>query len=190
MYPAWYGNPVFNAVVLEYIRRDAEIPPLGEPGFDNTVLQYVNQFDGSNDDNDDSLPEFPRGIRGGQGESPEHRALKEYVAKNPESLFGLKGYERYAVPEKYFPSRDRVDVYFEHPQKPVAVECKAANASDDDLASGIFQCVKYRALLEAEYKWKRLNFSPRCILAVGRPLPPRYVRLAKLLNVEYVEVTI
>lgn len=138
-------------------------------------------------DDDGSLPPL---IGGGGGESADHKYLKKYIASHPKVLNlphikGLKG-----KTERGFVCADRVDVFFDHPTKPLAVECKTSSASNGELTSGIFQCVKYKALLEAEQKVKGKNkVTPESILVVGRVLPNGHKRLAKLLGVKWVLVT-
>ncbi|WP_423928570.1 hypothetical protein [Candidatus Palauibacter sp.] len=82
------------------------------------------------------------------GESPEHEELKKRVALHPE-WFGL---QREAGPgdmEFVFGSADRVDVLFKSEKGWMGVEVKSARSTEDDLARGLFQCVKYCALIEA-----------------------------------------
>ena len=135
------------------------------------------------------LPNFPNPRHGGGGESPAHRNLKEYVARHPERVGLVAKVYKQGKTERQFACADRVDVFFEHAESPVAVECKACNASNDELTSGIFQCVKYEALLVAENVWKKVMGTPRCVLAVGRALPGPQQRLAKLLGVKYFLIT-
>ena len=139
-------------------------------------------------DSDDSLPNFPPSRRGGGGESPEHKRLKEFVAANPKAVGLMKGYKQ-GEKERRFACADRVDVFFDHAHTPVAVECKTVNASNDELTSGIFQCVKYEALLKAEMVMHREQRTPKSVLAVGRVLPNQQQRLAKLLGIEWFLIT-
>ena len=84
-------------------------------------------------------------------ESPEHQALKKWVAENPHILKSKIHYGS-GQTEWQFASADRVDVMFEHDDGCMAVEVKATNANEADLERGIYQCIKYRALLRAELK--------------------------------------
>ena len=140
------------------------------------------------DASDKSLPPFPRNRQGGGGEGPEHKRLKEFIARNPQAVGLGKGYKA-GVTERRFPCADRSDVFFSHIHSPVAVECKTAFASNDELTAGIFQCVKYEALLKAEALWKDVQGTPRSVLVVGRVLPNKHQRLAKRLGVDWILVT-
>lgn len=82
-----------------------------------------------------------------KGESEEHRLLKEFVSKNPQK-FGLSKHNE-VTPEYQFPSDDRCDLLFDFRNNKYAiVEIKQGHRGE--LVKGIFQIVKYRALLEAQ----------------------------------------
>lgn len=155
----------------------------------NTVLEKVGlaRLRSIDFDTDDSLPDISYHAHKGTGEGPAHASLKHYIAENPEVIGLGKSYRR-GKTERGFACADRVDVFFEHEQYPIAVECKTAYASNDELTSGIFQCVKYKALLEAEILCSEKKGTPKSILAVGRVLPNQHQRLATLLGVEWVFV--
>ena len=94
-------------------------------------------------------PGTPPDHRGwGGGESAQHLALKLFVRDNPGCLeLGIRkaGREEYVLP-----SLDGVDVVFDTPTRIYAVEVKPRNCGPSEHWRGLFQCVKYRALLEAE----------------------------------------
>ena len=77
---------------------------------------------------------------GGGGESPDHRALKKYVAKNP-GMVGLAPDEKCGEEEYCLPSGDSIDVLFATSRRLVAVEVKPASSPKEDIARGLFQCV-------------------------------------------------
>jgi hypothetical protein len=85
----------------------------------------------------------------GEGESPEHQALKLFVKDRPE-LVGLASRFAPGLVEKLLFSGDRPDVFFSYKKSWVAVEVKSRISNDDDLNRGLFQCVKYSAVLRAE----------------------------------------
>lgn len=103
-------------------------------------------------------PGVPPDLHGwGGGESPQHLALKLHVRDNPDCLgLGLtrKGKEEYVLP-----SLDGIDVLFRTAKRTYAVEVKPRNCGEAEHRRGLYQCVKYRALLEAE------------ALDGGKPLP-------------------
>ncbi len=84
---------------------------------------------------------------GGGGEGKDHLKLKEYVAANPEII----GLEKDSAPqmEYFFVSGDRADIVFgTGPDTWAIAEIK--NGDPAELVKGIYQLVKYRALLQAE----------------------------------------
>ncbi len=125
----------------------------------------------------------------GGPETPEHKALKEWVAENPSLLGGEIPYRR-GQPEWIFASADRADVMFEHIDGCMAVEVKAANANDADLERGIYQCIKYRALLRAELKAQGRVPNGSSIMVTERQLPSDLQELAGLLGVRVVVVPV
>lgn len=120
---------------------------------------------------------------GGPPESHEHRRLKEYVQKNPK-LFGAPVGCKKGVIEKLLKSHDEIDVWFVSPGEQLAVEVKSHRSPDLDLQRGIFQCVKYRAILQAENKAERITSNVRACLVSERKLPDDLSRLARLLAVD------
>ncbi len=85
-------------------------------------------------------------LRGGR-ESRAHKRLKGFVAAHPQHL----GLDRrlHSTIEYPFPSGDRCDVVFSpDSEQPAVVEVKT-QVTRGELVKGIYQAVKYRALLEA-----------------------------------------
>lgn len=119
-----------------------------------------------------------------EGESEDHKALKEYVLSNPSLV--IEGATRGWVgkPEEKFPSGDCVDVVFRKGSSILAVEVKSHISADADLSRGIFQCVKYRAVALA---WQRSRLEipdARSVLVIQRELPSDLVELANRLSIE------
>ena len=85
--------------------------------------------------------------RGQVGEGESHLALKRYVAQNP-SMLGLHpgkpGKQEYP-----FVSGDKCDVVFDLGQNGQAV-AEIKNGERGELVKGIYQAIKYRALMAAE----------------------------------------
>ena len=124
-------------------------------------------------------------FRGG-GEGKEHRKLKYFVAKNP-SVIGLSPATPHGETEVSLPSGDCLDVSFRTRSRWVAVEIKSSISSSADIARGIFQCVKYRAVLDATLLSEDRAQNSRAILVLGGPMPPELLPLANLLGVEFVQ---
>ena len=86
-------------------------------------------------------------------------------------------------------SGDRLDVYFQLKDgTQVAVEVKSEISDDADILRGIYQCVKYDAVLKAErcvHCGKGDNYPVKVILVLEREMPMEKISVASLLNVCY-----
>lgn len=122
----------------------------------------------------------------GGGEGERHKALKEYVATHPKSI-GLKAGTPNGTTEHPLPSGDFLDVSFLHREVWVAAEVKSAISPESDLIRGMFQCVKYRAVMEAVQTAKARPQNARAVLVLESSLPASLVALKNLLGVEVVE---
>jgi len=124
----------------------------------------------------------PNGWHTGQ-ESDQHKALKALIAANPKLVLIHEA----QTGKQEFPlwSGDRLDVYF--PKCSTGVEAKTKEAGFDELHRGIFQCVKYKAVLGAQQIHERMIPTADCILAIGGSLPKELLGVAKLLGVKVVE---
>ena len=127
------------------------------------------------------------GKSGGGGEGEDHRRLKEYVAANP-SIVGLPSNLSPGTTEAPLPSGDKIDVLFDGQKRLVAVEVKSKISNEVDLARGLFQCVKYRAVMEAERGFKGARYSVEAMLVVGKPFPESLCSLQNSLAVQVIEV--
>lgn len=85
--------------------------------------------------------------QGAGGEGDAHRELKEYVAHHPEAI-GLPVIPQ-GQTEYMFISGDCCDVLFSYGGKQFAI-AEIKNGDPGELTRGIYQLVKYRALLAAE----------------------------------------
>ena len=122
----------------------------------------------------------------GSGESQEHRWLKNYIAANPASVGLFKGFAQ-GETEFPLPSGDCVDVVFRNDRTWIAVEVKSIISNDADIARGLFQCVKYRAVIDAWRASEGESIECRAILALGKRLPEVLIPLRNVLRVEVVE---
>lgn len=123
--------------------------------------------------------------RCGGSEGPEHKSLKDYIASQPK-LFGLPA-NTAGKTEQLLPSGDRPDVTFEGKHSVVLIEVKAASCPEDELTRGVFQAVKYRAVIEASDIAEPQERFRRVILVLGGVLSNRHRALANLLGVEVME---
>lgn len=92
---------------------------------------------------------LPKPMRGSSPESAEHKALKAWAARNP-AVFGDYGLYGPGENEKVLSSGDRLDAYFSNGVERLAVEVKPRASTDDELKRGVYQCIKYRAVMRAE----------------------------------------
>ena len=122
---------------------------------------------------------------GGGGESEQHKKLKNYIADHPEVLklpSKLRGIIEYALP-----SGDTVDVLFENSDDVIGVEVKSALSVESDIVRGIFQCVKYRAVINAYLASKGLPQNGRAVLIIEAALPKYLSPLKNMLSVEVLD---
>jgi hypothetical protein len=111
-------------------------------------------------------PSWPK--YGSGGESEEHRRLKEFVAKNPETLAKVLPGLVLVEMEHLFLSGDRVDILFEAPGNvPVAVEIEP---SFGDLDVGAMQASKYRHLAAMEWHLDSCGEAIGVLVAPNIPL--------------------
>jgi len=131
-----------------------------------------------------SLPAIAKQAKYGRagGETEDHRRLKEYVKSNPR-LIGLSK-TAHGESEYLFLSSDAIDVLFKSPQIWVGVEVKSARSDPPDIMRGIFQCMKYKALMEATQKYERQGAGTRVVLVLGGNLPPELRAIVRLLEIE------
>ena len=69
----------------------------------------------------------------------------------------------------------------------VAIEVKPSTSPDDDITRGIFQCVKYKAVLEAIRKVDYGKYDVSTLLAIADTMSEQNRLLAETLNIIYVE---
>lgn len=121
-------------------------------------------------------------------ESESHRKLKEWVAAHPEVLLSKIKFSK-GKTEWLFGSADRVDVMFQHEKGSIAVEVKSEISNEADLERGIYQCVKYRALLRAELKVRNLIPNGKAVLITSKRFSPRLQQVADILGVPVIFVS-
>lgn len=90
--------------------------------------------------------------------------------------------------EHYLPSGDRLDVYFELKDGThIAVEIKPSISLDNDITRGIFQYVKYYAVMDALRIIECAEYEIRTILVTARNFSIQHKALANELCVDYIE---
>lgn len=124
--------------------------------------------------------------RGRADESEAHKQLKNYIAHHPESV-RLKKSLAPGETECELPSGDTPDVLFQNLRSRIAVEVKSHISSEADLRRGIFQCVKYRAILRACRSLEGRTYEADAILAIEGSLSKELIRVKNTLGVRVIE---
>ena len=123
---------------------------------------------------------------GGGGEGPDHKKLKEHIYNYPEAI-GIEDIKKRDL-EHILLSGDRLDVYFELTDgSKVAVEIKPSISPDADVMRGLYQCVKYKAILDAEDKVHGNKANNSAILVIGGELSPENRKVRDTLGVKTLE---
>lgn len=125
----------------------------------------------------------------GGGESEEHKALKRFVYEHPE-LVGAEAHwdaqEEYALR-----SGDEIDVMFKSPRLWIGVEVKSSvsDGNPSDYERGIYQVVKYRAVLNAQAAIDHPDAPPdiKVVLVLQNQLPKSLRPVADSLKVAFLE---
>jgi hypothetical protein len=126
---------------------------------------------------------------GSGGESDAHKALKAFVAANAERFGADDSFM--AIEEYALRSGDEIDVFFKSPEKWIGVEVKS-RVSDgllSDYQRGIYQAVKYSAVLRAQAVIDHPDAPPEVTvyLALEGALPQQFVAEANKLGVLLME---
>ncbi len=123
---------------------------------------------------------------GGGGEGEAHKKLKLFVASNPK-CFGLPASLLPGETEHSLPSGDSLDVFFANRKEHIGIEVKSHISDIADIARGLYQCVKYQAVLEARQAANGQPQNVRTILVLGGALPTELLSLKNVLGVEVFE---
>jgi hypothetical protein len=119
---------------------------------------------------------------GGGEETPEHRNLKAWVRANPSFLKRFGEFEQ-GKTEYPLSSGDRVDVHFGNLARRLAVEVKPSHAPKIELQRGIYQVVKYRAVMRAEQEAGLLVQQAQAVLVTTTVPDPESRELMRRLGV-------
>jgi hypothetical protein len=122
---------------------------------------------------------------GGPPESENHLRLKKYVASHPREFGAPKDCKK-GLMEYRLPSADEMDVLFMSTREQVVVEVKSKRSNSVDLERGVFQCVKYRAVLQAksDVSNPESRATVRALLVSEHPLGSKLAKWATKLDVE------
>lgn len=117
------------------------------------------------------------------GEGKEHQRIKKFITAYPKSI-GMPNIGE-GICEHILLSGDKLDVFF--PKGNVAVEVKPKSAPDSDILRGLFQCVKYKTILDAEAKVKGTLPNGKVVLVLGGTLSPSNQNVKECLGVDVIE---
>jgi hypothetical protein len=121
---------------------------------------------------------------GGEGE--HHKQLKEYIYSHPETL-GIKDVKERDM-EHILLSGDRLDVFFVlNDGSKIAIEIKPSTSPDADVMRGLYQCVKYKTIMDAEDKVHGNKNNNISILVIGGTLSSENKKVSDVLNITVVE---
>jgi hypothetical protein len=112
--------------------------------------------------------------------------LKEYVANNPH-VIGLPKSMPMGTTEYGLPSGDFLDVSFKSKKIWAAAEVKSQTSDQADIVRGVFQCVKYQAVLDAVLLSESKSQDAIAILVLESKLPNHLRPLCNLLGIEVVD---
>jgi hypothetical protein len=137
-----------------------------------------------------SAPPLPRplskdpGLYGrGGGEGEDHRRLKEAIATGPKLLGNLPTAFVTSI-EYCLPTGDVADLLIETQNRLILVEVKGVSASHGEILRGLFQCVKYHALLRALTQTEGRQTNVTAILALGSGLPRDLIAVKNTLGID------
>ena len=121
--------------------------------------------------------------RARSGEGPNHRALRLWVRKNPGRI--RRDFRHFHTDtEVLLDSADRVDVVYYGRTLTVVLEVKSVDSDDMDLRRGVFQCIKYRAVMAAMDIRSKSQVVP--VLVTQTPLPGDLAKLARRHGIQHV----
>ena len=122
--------------------------------------------------------------RGGGGEGPNHEALRLWVQQHPQEIDRRFNGAR-SETEAELLSGDRVDVVYYAANQILAIEVKSRDSNWADLRRGLYQCIKYRAVLDAQ---EREGREVQSLLVTESRLPLDLKHLAKHHDVRHRQV--
>lgn len=118
------------------------------------------------------------------GESQAHLALKQYVSEHPELFKAFGHFEKGAI-EFPLKSGDEVDILFKNADQALAVEIKTDSVAPGELTRGIYQCVKYRAVLRAMNSLAGELIHVQAVLVTPQKLPKKHQSALQRLGIKW-----
>ena len=128
----------------------------------------------------------PTAHRSSTRESKAHKRFKNYIAQHP-SVVGLNKSLAPGETEYQLPSGDTPDVLYQSARCRIAVEVKSHISPETDIKRGIFQCVKYQAILKACRSVEIGNYETDALLAIEGSLSKELISVRNTLGVKVIE---
>lgn len=116
-----------------------------------------------------------------KGESPEHEKFKIFISNHPE-LFEIIKLQNVHI-EYIFPSQDAIDVLFKTNNTWIGIEVKSHISDVEDILRGLFQCVKYKALIEAVQMTQNMKPNMEVFLALENNFPDALLSIKNILGI-------
>ena len=124
--------------------------------------------------------------------SPQHRALCLYVLDNPNAIgkiITLPSSIDSQRKEYRLGSGDKVDVVFESEHRIIGVEVKPYHSNETEIERGIYQCIKYQAVLEAQEKLQNTPRQVHTVLVIQKKMSKDNAHITKTLGVRHVVIS-
>lgn len=141
-------------------------------------------------DIEDEVSKIRSGKYGKGGEGELHKTMKEIISKYP-YVIGLSESATLISKEYTLWSADCVDIMFEYKKgrtkTAIAIEVKASNSDSADIFRGLFQCIKYKSIMQAMNKIENTYSDFRVILALENELPIEYNEIRDILEIEVID---
>lgn len=139
------------------------------------------------DDIEKIREKIKKGYKSG-GESKYHIKLKEYVCKHPE-IVGIKDKDVVVrETEHLLLSGDKLDAYFQtNDGSRIAIEVKSRISNETDILRGLFQCIKYQTILDAECKVDSKEPKNLVLLVLEGQLSSENKRIRDVFNINVLE---
>lgn len=155
------------------------------PRWDELLREYgLEPLEGEVWADPDGTLEDHRDYGQGGPESEAHRQLKEYIAAKPQCVDASTSW--IGLVEHQFRSGDTVDVLLASGLRGIAVEVKSADADGDEQVRGVYQCVKYQALLRATQRVRGFPPTGRAVLVLGGKPSVEARETAKALDIRII----
>ena len=136
---------------------------------------------------DNDIHNLKAGSYGNGGEGEEHKAIKKFILEHPSTINKTWKVIQSST-EELLPSGDRLDVFFvlkdgDH----IAIEVKPSTSPDSDITRGLFQCIKYKVVMDAARALDNGQYENEAVIVIAGKMSEANKLLANDLHVHYIE---